>query len=53
MPHDHVNLGFPSICDWWCMSITDGDKTIPVVFTKEQALEVARRINDHYKAGSQ
>ena len=47
---DEINLGRPSIGDWWGMTVKVENEAIPIMFSKEQALEIARRINEHYNA---
>lgn len=49
-----INLGYPLKSpffseDCWCLVIADGNGNhIPVAYTKDQALEIAKRIMEYY-----
>jgi hypothetical protein len=50
LPESDHHLGHPlgGTLPAWCITVHVDNKRIPVAFSKQQALEIARRINDHY-----
>jgi hypothetical protein len=45
------HLGFPlEAFEAWCITIKIDGRSIPVAFSKKQAIEIARRINDYYRS---
>ena len=45
--HEHVHLGCPINDDVWMITVADkSGKALPVAFTKEQAIEIGRRITE-------
>jgi hypothetical protein len=44
----HLGYALEGIVPAWCITIEINDRRIPVAFSKEQAIEIARRINDYY-----
>lgn len=46
-----INLGGPGSGGCWFMTVSDGFALVPVAFSPEQAVEMARRINRHYGKG--
>ena len=45
-----MNLGYHlgGLGDAWCIEAEVGGRRVPLAFSKEQALEIARRITAHY-----
>ena len=52
LPESNHHLGYPlaGALPAWGIIVHVDNKMIPVVFSKEQALEMARRITEYYKS---
>lgn len=50
MPESNHHLGYPlkGILPAWGITVNIGNKMIPVAFSREQAIEIARRIDKYY-----
>jgi hypothetical protein len=53
LPESDHHLGYPleGLLPAWGINVRVDNKTIPIAFSKRQALEIARRINAHYGVG--
>lgn len=45
---DYTNLGV-AMCGGWCITIDAGNGSVPILFSREQAFEIAKRIVEHFK----
>ena len=52
LPESNHHLGYPlkGVLPAWCITVHVDNKKIPVAFSKAQAIEIARRITNYYKA---